>query len=43
MNSCATAHDHVLTLIEPQAHVYYLAFWLSMEPLAELLVLSDMR
>ena len=38
MSSYAVARGFVLTLIEPEAHVRYLAFWLPREPLAELLV-----
>jgi hypothetical protein len=38
MSSCATAGDHVLMLIEPQAHVRCSAYKPPRQPLAERLV-----
>jgi hypothetical protein len=38
MSFCAAVCDHVLMLIEPQAYVCCLGFWLPRQPLAERLV-----
>jgi hypothetical protein len=35
ISSCAFVRDHVLTLIEPQAHVRYSAYEPPREPLRE--------